>query len=267
MPETELTLIYRLLRYVPSPVRDEWTNVGVALYDPPTERFELRLIESDSEFARLRRVHPAADLELLRALEGELRAQLALHEGNAASWLARLDQTLSGALQLSPQRAVLSQDFAAELDRIYRDQVEPLRATSGASALHSRTGIRSRANEIFRRAGVLDRMERNIRVEEFTHAGDPMRMDYAYRRNGTRGFVQALALDRDPAHAKALAFTGERMRQQATSVEFTAICEAVPLEDNIRHQFVTGLLASQGIQMVPLPQLEGWARDLGAAMR
>jgi hypothetical protein len=36
-----------------------------------------------------------------------------------------------------------------------------------------------------------------------------MRIDFSYRRNGTRGFVHALALGRDPGQAKLLAFTAE----------------------------------------------------------
>ena len=94
-----------------------------------------------------------------------------------------------------------------------------------------------------------------------------MRLDYAYRRNGTRGFVQAVALDRDPAQAKALAFTSERIREKTASVEFTAVSEVKPRADNPRHQFMADLLAGQGIQLVPLPLLEGWARNLGGRLQ
>ena len=164
MPETELACTYHLVRYTPNLLRDEHTNIGVILHDPAAGRLELRLIESDGEFARLRRVHPSADLELVRGLEAQFHTQLDAHEGDAASWLAKLDQALSGVVQLSPQRGVLAQDFDAELDRLYRDQVEPIRGTAPADAIHSRVGIRARANDIFRRAGVIQRMERNIRV-------------------------------------------------------------------------------------------------------
>lgn len=266
MAENELLCAYRILRYAPNLLRDEHANIGVLLHEPARGRLEMRLLESESEFARLRRLHPAADLQLLRALEAELRVQLAQHEGGAAAWLAKLDQTLSGAVQLSPQRAVITDDFDAELDRVYRDQVEPMRGARAADRLHSRAGIRTRANEIFRRTGIHTRMKHNVAVEEFTYAGDPMRFDYGYRKNGTQGFVQTLALERDPAQAKALAFTSERIRVKAASAEFTAITETAPQRDNARHRFVSELLADQEIRLVPLSNLEGWVRDLGSTL-
>ena len=267
MPENELTCTYRILRYTPNLLRDEHLNIGVLLHHPAGGRLEMRLVESESEFARLRRMHSAADLELVRGLEAELRAQLAQFAGGAEAWLGKLEQTLSNAVQLSPQRAVLATDFESELDRLYRDQVAPARWATPADALRSRAGLRTRANEILQRVGILRRLQRSVSVEEFTHPGDPMRLDYGYRRNGTRGFVHVLALDRDPAQAKALAFTGERIRAKTASMEITAVSEAQPREDSPRQRFVAELLAGQGIALVPLPQLEGWARELSARLQ
>ncbi|MFZ0415401.1 MAG: DUF3037 domain-containing protein, partial [Candidatus Acidiferrales bacterium] len=66
MPERS-TLTYRVLRYTPNLVRDEWVNVGVLLEDPQKQRARARLIEETSELARVRRLHPNADEALLRA--------------------------------------------------------------------------------------------------------------------------------------------------------------------------------------------------------
>lgn len=264
MVEKELTCAYRILRYIPNLMRDEHMNIGVLLHEPAGQRLELRLMESESEFARLRRIHPTADLDLVRGLESEFRAQLAEFAGQTEAWLGKLEQTLSNAVQLSTQRAVLTTDFDAELDRIYRDQVAPLRGAP--SAAHSRASLRTQANEILQRTGVLRHLQRGVRVEEFTYPGDSMRLDYSYRQNGTMGFIHTIALDRDPAQAKSLAFTGERIREKVSSTEFTAISETMPRDDNTRHRFVAGLLAGQGIALVPLPQLEGWARNLGARL-
>jgi hypothetical protein len=261
MPDQEMTCVCRILRYTPNLFRDEHLSIGVVLHEPASGRAELRVVETESELARVRRLHPSADLDLMRRLDSELRWQMAQHGGDAQAWLARLDQTLSNTLQLSPQRAVLTTDFDAELDRIYRDQVAPPRATR-ADASHSRAALRTRANEVFDRVGVLRHFTRGVRAEEFTYPGDPMRLDYGYRRNGTLGFLHTLALDRDLAQAKALAFTGEHIRQRAAGAEISAISEEAPQEDNPRHRFVSQLLADQGIALVPLPKLEGWAREL-----
>ena len=59
-----LTLRYRILRYVPNLVRDEWVNVGVLLEEARGSRRAMRLIEQPGEFARVRRLHPDADEDL-----------------------------------------------------------------------------------------------------------------------------------------------------------------------------------------------------------
>ena len=101
-----------------------------------------------------------------------------------------------------PQKGLLAEDMDAELDRLYRDHVEPPRYTRTFEDLATRNAIRTRANQTFRTAGIWPRLGRHLRVEEFTYPGDPLRIDYSYRRNGTRGFVQALPLGRDPGQAK-----------------------------------------------------------------
>lgn len=266
MPQHEIPCTCRILRYVPSLLRDEHVNIGVLLHDAGSARLELRLIESDSEFARLRRMHPAADLDLLRGLEADLRAQLAHSVAGTEAWLGKLEQTLSTTIQLSPQRAVFTTDFDAELDRIYSDQVAPLRTTR-AEAARSRAGLRRQANEILARTGVLRKLKRSLRVDEFTYPGDPMRLDYAWRQNGARGFLHALSLDRDPAQAKALAFTSQRIQAKVAGSEFTAICDTAPAEGNTRHRFVAELLRGQQIALVPLATLENWALDLNARLQ
>ena len=41
-------------------------------------------------------------------------------------------------------------------------------------------------------------IEKSVRAEQWTLPGDPLRLDYSYRRNGTRGFVHTLSVTRAP---------------------------------------------------------------------
>ena len=181
--------------------------------------------------------------------------------------LARLDQTLSNVLQLSSQKGVLTEDMEAELDRLYRDHVEPPRYRTAAGPVLTRTAIRSRMTEVFRGAGILKKMQRGVRVDEFTFPGDPLHMDYSYRRNGTQGFLQALALSRDPAQAKVLAYTAESIRAKMAASEFYAITEVEPRPENDRHRFVSGLLSVKGITVLPMQKLPELAHRLGPTLR
>lgn len=264
MPEPKrMPCGYHVIRYMPNLVRDEWVNVGILLFDPESGRVLRRLMEEPAELARVRRFHPQADENLLRRLPEEFEAQFAGANGQSLDRVARLTQTLSNAVQLSPQKGLLAEDLDAELDRLYHDHVEPPRAERGFEDLSTRNGIRTRANQVFRSAGVWQRLERRIRVEEFTFAGDPLRIDYSYRRNGTRGFVQALPLGRDPGQAKVLAFTADAIRAKLAKTEFLAVSEVEPRpQENARHRFVTGLLEERDIPVVPLGRLAEWAQRM-----
>jgi len=262
MPEEPNDVLrYRILRYTPNLIRDEWVNIGVLLEETKGPRRAMRVVEEDAEIARVRRLHPSADQALLRALPSEFDARLRAPEDQVRVYLDKLEQTLSNVLQLSPQRGLLARDFDAELDRLYREYVSPPPSPRGV-VRNMRAWIRERLNDVFLRRGLRGKIESRVRVEEFTQPGDPFRFDYAYRYNGTRGYVHTVALDRDAAQAKVLAYTAECIRARAANSVFTAVTEVAPAPENPRHQFVARLFEEQKISLVPLSRVERWAEDL-----
>jgi hypothetical protein len=264
MAESNRTMLaYRVLRYTPNLIRDEWVNIGILLEDPQKQRARARLIEDESELVRVRRLHPSADVAILRDLPATFQSELAA-TGASAAWIEKMSQNLSNVLQFSPRKAVMSEDFDAELERLYQNHVAvPARIGRGAAILeNTRAWIRAKLNDVFRRHRILARMEKGVRAEQFTQPGDPMRIDFGYRYNGTRGYLQALSLGRDPAQAKVLAYTAECIRARQADSEFTAITEIAPLSANPRHQFVVRLFDEQKIAVVPLPQVEMFAERL-----
>jgi hypothetical protein len=175
-----------------------------------------------------------------------------------------LDDTLSNLLQMSPQRAVLSANLESELERLYTDHVAPPshRPRGAVEAPDTRVGIRARAMEIFRRGGIFGRMQKGLRAAEYTFPGDPLRIDFAWRSNGTRGFVHTIALARDPRQAKEFAFTAERIRARVSDCRFAAVTETEPVPGNERHQFVAQVFAEQKIEIVPVPRLDDFTNRL-----
>ena len=283
--EKRRTMAYRVLRYTPNLVRDEWLNIGIILEDERNGRREVRLIEETGEIARVRRLHPQADASFLRHLhshlEGYLRrgsetgrtaeragsggAQAAASppKSNGDLLLQKLDDSLSNLVQFSPQRGVLAEDFDVELDRLYREYVAlPRGSARGGVIENTRAWIRSKLSDVFRRQRILGKMEKGVRVEEFTQPGDPFRIDYGYRYNGTRGFVHAVSLGRDPVQAKVLAYTAECIRARMPKTEFNAITEIPISAENPRHQFVARLFEEQRITLVPLNRIERFAEEL-----
>jgi DUF3037 family protein len=267
----ERACAYRILRYTPNLVRDEWVNIGVLLFDPQTGERRLRVIEEEEEYRRVRRLHPQADELVLRALRDDLedRFQSAATSGttgNTGDWqrlLAKWDETLSNALQLAPQKGVFAADLDAELERLYADHVAPQRTASRVGAPGSRANLRSYCSQVFRQARLWDRLQKSVRAEEFTFPGDPMRLDYSYRRNGTRGFVQTLSVTRAPADAKLLAYTAERISAKASlKTEFAAVTDVELKMENDRHRFVRDTLRDVGIEPIPLEGFAVWVNKL-----
>lgn len=274
--ERRQTMRYRILRYTPNLVRDEWINIGVLLEQAPAAsigagsaagRRAVRLLDDERGFSRLRRLHPSADEMLLRGLGAEFEARLSGTGDSAGNYLAKLEDSLSNVLQFSPQRAVLAEDFDAEIDRLYREHVAPPAAARAGFVESTKEWIRARLNDIFRRRRILDKLQRGVRVEEFTQPGDPFRIDYAYRYNGTRGYLHAVALGRDYSSAKVFAYTAERIRAKSPHAEFTAITEVPASRENRRHEFILRLFEDQQIAVLPLSGAEAWAESLRPRLR
>ncbi len=286
MPEEMLhPCAYHVVRYQPNLLRDEWVNIGVLLFIPAPEkpgegpegrskearaagRVRLRWLEEPADLVRLRRLHPAVDEELLLLLPAEFDRQFSGREMHATAILEKFDETLSNALKFAPRKGLLSRNPDSELDRLFREQVEPLRETRrGPVEIRTRGDVRTRAADFFRSEKILRLMQRGVRVEEYTAPGDPLRIDFSYRRNGTRGFVHSVALGRDPGQDKLLAYTAGAIRERVRQSEFLAVSERQPAPGNVRDQFVSGILAESDIRVVPLAELRKWAHDVAPVLR
>ncbi len=273
----EPKFVYRILRYTADAVRDEWVNIGVLLIDRQTGDRRLRLIEQQSEIARVRRLQPAASETFLTRLRDHLedRFEVFFHRESveSGSMAARAeeiqklvhkwDSTLSNSLQLAPEKGLYGDDADAELDRLYMEHVAPSRPFGRVGAPSSRAGIRNYCSQVWKLARVWDQLEKAVRIAEFTFPGDPMRIDYAYRRNGTRGYVQTLSVSRSPADCKNYAYTAQRIAAKAPfASEFAAVTDVALEAGNERHRFVRDTLRDAGIEPVPMEGFAVWVNRL-----
>lgn len=249
-----------VLKFVPNLVRDEAVNIGVLLYDPDEGELSLRLTDN---FRRVKRLHPWADVELLAGLQTDFEQRVEERIDDLTAYIEKLEQTLSNSLQLTPPRACLTEDTEAEMDRLYQSYVQEPRVR-GPVALaieNTRKWIHQRVYHAFKRAGLIERIEKRVPVGEFTYQGDNFRIDFGYRRNGTHGFLHALALERDITTAKVLAYTAGHIRARVPA-EFTAIVER-EIDDRLdTHAVIHRILAEQQIAIQPLTQIDAFAASL-----
>jgi hypothetical protein len=163
---------------------------------------------------------------------------------------------------LADPKATQADDLDLELARLYDDRVAVPQGRGRAGLLGSRASLRSHCSHVFHHAKIWNRLEKSVRASQFTFPGDPMRIDYGYRRNGTRGFVHTLSVTRAPADAKLLAYTAKRIEDLGEFPwEFTAVTD-VPLGDSDRHRFVRDTLGEVNIEPVPREGFAVWVAKL-----
>jgi hypothetical protein len=281
-PLDDSKFVYHVLRYTSDLIRDEWVNIGVILFDPLTGALRLRLVEEQDEYARIRRLQPTADEDVLRGFRDHLEDRFATFLRNRRAeqdgtlpvgqelqkLMENWNNTLSNGLQLAPQKGVCADDLDVELERLYTEHVAPPRKIARVGAPGNRAMIRSYCSQVWRAAGLWDRIQKSVRVSEFTFEGDPMRIDYCYRRNGTRGYVQTLSVSRAPADCKLYAYTAARIAARAPfSSEFAAVTDVPLLPENERHRFVRDTLRDAGIEPIGMDHFSTWVPKLKATIQ
>ena len=122
-----------LLRYVPDVVKGGLVNIGVALLEDSDGGFTgVRFVR---DWRRARGLDPEVDTELLEAYEEDLRRvldsrlpEVINYRGpmSRRDWLlAQMQQSFSGALDVTPMTAVLTESPQAELGKLAQTFLEP----------------------------------------------------------------------------------------------------------------------------------------------
>jgi hypothetical protein len=259
-----------LLRYVPDAVKNEFVNIGVVL----TSRDGAAEFRMTRDWSRVRCLDPAADTDMLEAIESELRTRLIAGGDDRALMMKKLDDSFSNLLQLSETKACLAEDPRAEVEtlaRLYLQSNRRERLTRDAGA---RVRIFNRMRSAFERAGVWDdvRMWKKVPVGELAANGDPLKIDCGYRPNGIVRLFHAISLETDINSAKVLAYSlpalqAAILKKEKAGTELTAIVEASADRRDDQVAFAYGTLEHAAIKIAgtdKLPQLAERARkELG----
>jgi hypothetical protein len=113
---------YSIVQYCPDPSRQEFVNMGVALYSPITKQVKVQFA---SDNRRLSQVFGKQDLRLInrmkKAIEENLKRQFFASAKELEAFIARN----ANALQLSPLRSVkifeVEQDLSKLMDRLVEE--------------------------------------------------------------------------------------------------------------------------------------------------
>ena len=225
---------FLILRYVPDTVRDEFINVGVILRDlarPTKESVSLT-----RDWSRVLSLDPDADIEILQAIEREIRASKPWSNDDSVKTntfnIDFLREAHSNSIQASAPRACLGKSRQQELRNLMRlhvdNRVAPIVAGTGRTAIHKR--LRNKLKD----EGLLDKLRQRIPTSPYTNPGDPMRIDYGFRKRGVMHLFHAVSLEDELQTAKVLAYSMPVLRKGVLRVEkaplqMTAVIE--PLAD------------------------------------
>src|SRR5579863_5194427 len=104
-------LEFFLLRYVPDAVKDEFVNIGLVMVEPGANGGGFAEVRFTRDWRRVRCLDPQADVEMLEAMEREIRGQLR-QTGDRELLMRRLEDSFSNLIQISPAKGCLAEDPA-----------------------------------------------------------------------------------------------------------------------------------------------------------
>jgi len=224
LPTQRRACEFRLLRYVPDAVRNEYVHIGVMLREEGSRQTEVRFTR---DWRRVRCLDPDADTALLESMETELRRRLAAESD--PKLMRILEESLSLGVQMTEAKAYLAESLPAGVEELMRMYVDPP-PREKLPRLTGRAAIQARMRSEFEHAGVWDLLRKRIAASDYTRPGDPLRIDAGYRPNGIVRMFHAVSLDPGLEMAKVLAFSAAALRQgvqrvEKADLELTAIVE------------------------------------------
>jgi hypothetical protein len=259
MSQDSKHLDFVLVRYTPDAVKGEFVNIGVVLLDGAATH-----IRFTKDWRRLRALDPAADIETLQALEADLNTQLTRGVLDRPTLLTKLQDYLSNGIELTPAKALLTENTAAELETLARIYLE--RRRGGVAEKSGRVAIFADMKKAFEDAGVWQHMRHRIAASQYTHKGDPLKIDCGYRPNGVIKLFQAVSLEADTDAAKVLAFSYPELREgialaESSKTELTAIVEPDLDRTDDQIAFALAVLARSEIRTVTTAGIAEVARQ------
>lgn len=263
-----------LVRYVPDSVKNEFVNIGVLLRE--SLQPENMLVRFTQDWTRVRCIDPEADIEMLEALEAEIRLRLGAPQAGLPSMMKTMEDSFSNLLQITEAKACLAETVVAQMDLLMQLYVEPPRRDA-AKRWTGRQAIQRTMRMQFEHAGVWSLMQKRIPVAGYTRPGDPLKIDCAYRPNGIIRMFHAVSLDGDSELAKVLAFSAPALREgvsrvEQATLELTAIVEPIreirgDEEERVQYRFGVETMEAQDIRVLTVNDLSRVADTARYEMR
>jgi Protein of unknown function (DUF3037) len=258
-----------LLRYMPNAANGEFANVGVFVRDTAGTFTDVRFTR---DWRRVLCMDPDADIELLSALEDELRRALRSQaELDQVFLFQKLPDWASNAIQLTPMQGVLTDSPAAEIGRLAEMYCESPRRAARRE-ISGRQAIRIAMRDSFQQAGIWNLLRHDIPVELYTRKGDPLKIDCGYRPNGIVHLLHGVSLTTSVDSAVLLASRYPQIRDGIARLENAKTTLTAIVEDDLDRKddavaFAFDTLADASIFVATTSDLQDVAQRIRREMR
>lgn len=250
-------------------MKDEFVNIGIVLIAQGGDA-EFADVRFTRDWKRVRCLDPEVDIEILEGIEREIKDRL-VEGGATRDWLLhRMADTFSNAIQVTTPKAVLAVSPQEEIGRLAEMYLE--RNRRGIRLVTGRMQLFAAMRGEFERQGVWSLMRHNIPAAEYTHKGDPLKIDCGYRPNGIVHLYHAISLESDVNSAKVLAFSFPKLREgmakkESAKTRLTAIVESELNRDDDAVAFALATLSASDIIVANLSEMPRIAENVRREMK
>jgi chorismate mutase len=271
-----------LLRFLPHALRDDFVTVGVLLLESDGGFAEVRLTR---DWKMLQCVAPDVELEWFGMVESEIRRKLgSLRRRDDLMQL--VNERFGTMIDVAPTKAVLTEDPAKEMEVLTSMYLVPMERGERVQQRTGRAAIVNIMKEAFTNAGVLELMQRDLDVVQYTGPGDPLRIDFGYRVGSAVKMFHAVSLHplkpkpglmgvplvaANVDQALALAYRYSRveagMRQEQLQASLTAVVdEGIALLEE-RTRFAIGMLEQSSVRVRTVGEMAEIAGEVRRELR
>jgi hypothetical protein len=263
-------LEFFLLRYVPDAVKSEFVNVGLIAWEAEGQLSGFAEVRFTQDWRRARCMDPQIDVEMLNALEEEIRIRVS-DVAARRELFERIKDSWSGVIQRSPAQYCVTENPAKEVQALASLYLESAKI-SGPRLISGRQEILQTMRTAFYDAGLRGMVQEKLPVAPYTKPGDPMKFDFGYRFKEGIKLFQAVSLKAGAGDGVLLASRYPKiapvMAKMVAEPSLTAV-----IDDDLDRgldtvQFALGMIEEEKIRIAVAAEMpmiaEVARRELGA---
>lgn len=267
----------QLLMCEPNPLRPDRVTVGFVLRDlncdPP--RVEVRIAK---DLRAVRCIYPDADIDAIQETLYYLKPLLETVT-DVERHFDHLPSEFPVDLSLISKGAVLTDSIEQELALLEKQYVhsfevaDPPETRVAKNADYGRAFLLRRMNEEFRSALLLNRLDEEIPVADYTFKGDPLRIDFGFRlkESAPYTFLHAVSLVSNLERTKNVIHSWDDLqrgiqRRDSVSPEFVAIVEKEKYWQSEQAMALRAWMTDVGMQVQPETRMAQVSHDIRTSL-